>query len=120
MKHFKNIIVLALSTSFLMAIPIELFKSKNGARFNNFGVTMKAKLNSIDCHYTLGYGNKARKSCKVVAKHQMKGQRDQDIYLVFDRFYEKKLQNFMRQGTYRFVSCTYTHKKRLMFDCSIK
>jgi len=120
MKLIRNIVILALSASLLMAIPIELFKSKNGARFNNFGVTMKAKPTNIDCHYTLGYGKNARKSCKVLAKHQMKGQRDQDIYLVFDKFYEKKLQNFMRQGSYRFVSCTYTHKKRLMFDCSIK
>ena len=120
MKLIRKIIILALSTSFLMAIPIELFKSKNGARFNNFGVTMKAKLTTMDCHYTLGYGKSARKSCKVLAKHKMKGQRDQDIHLVFDRFYEKKLQNFIRQGNHRFVSCTYTHKKRLMYDCTIK
>lgn len=120
MIHFKLIVVIALSSSLLMAIPIELFKSKNGARFNNFGVTMKAKLSSIDCTYALGYGKSARKSCKALAKHKMKGQRDQDIQLVFDKFYEKKLQDFMRQGSYRFVSCTYTHKKRLMYDCTIK
>lgn len=120
MQYLKIGLTILLVSSFSSAIPIELFKSKSGARFNNFGVTMKAKIQRIDCNYALGYGKNARKSCKVLAKHQMKGESDQDIFLLFDKYYEKKLQNLMRQGSYRFTSCTYTHKKRLMYDCSIK
>jgi hypothetical protein len=119
MTFVKPIIVLITLCSFTQAITIELFKSKNPARFNNFGVTMKAKINSIDCNYRVGYG-KGRKSCRATAQHQLKGQRDQAIYLVFDKFYASKLQMMQKQGGYRFVSCVYTHKKKLMGDCTIK
>ena len=120
MKALRIIFLFLLSFSLAKAIPIELFKSKNGARFNNFGVTMKAKIQNIDCHHTLGYGKSARKTCKVYVLHKMKGKRDQSISLIFDRFYAKKLQRLQQEGNYRFVSCTYSHKRRIMRDCTIK
>ena len=120
MKLNRIFLVLTVTLSLSMAIPIELFKSKNGARFNNFGVTMRAKIMSIDCNYTLGYGKSSRKACRVAAMHQMKGKRDQNIHLVFDKFYANKLQRMKKQGGYRFVSCTYTHKRKIMGDCTIK
>ena len=120
MKLSNVFITLIVSTTLSMAIPIELFKSKNGARFNNFGVTMKAKIMNIDCSYVLGYGKSSRKACRALAMHKMKGKRDQSIHLVFDKFNAHKLQKMKNAGNYRFVSCTYTHKKKIMGDCSIK
>jgi hypothetical protein len=120
MRISKVIIATVIASSIAQAIPIEQFKSKNGARFNNFGVTMKAKIRSINCNHSVGYGKKSRRACRVSAQHKMKGQRDQPIFLTFDKYYEKKLRKLQAIGNYRFVSCTYTHKKKLMGDCSIK
>ena len=120
MKFSRIFLITSLTLSLSMAIPIELFKSKNAARFNNFGVTMKAKIISIDCNYVQGYGKSSRKACRATAIHKMKGKRDQNIRLIFNKFHANKLVQMKKQGGYRFVSCTYTHKKRIMADCTIK
>lgn len=116
----KILAVTLLLSSVSQAIPMEVFKSKNAARFNNFGITMKAKIRKINCSYSLSYGSRSKKACRVTAQHKLKGQRDQAIFLVFDKFYEKKLHRLKATNSYRFVSCTYTHKKKMMGDCSIK
>ncbi len=120
MKLLNYMVVSVLMCSALQAIPIELFKSKNAARWNNQGVTMQAKIISIDCNYKVGYGNNAPNACRAKAYHKLKGQRDQGIFLIFDKYFANKLQALQRQGDYRFVSCVYTHKKKIMSDCTIK
>jgi len=120
MNLYSLVLSLIVATSFSMAVPIEQFKSKHSARFNNFGVTMMAKVKTINCNYKLGFGKSSRQVCRVLASHQMKGKSDQSIHLVFDKFYAKKLHHLKRLNNYRFVSCTYTHSKKVMGDCSIK
>ncbi len=106
-------------SSLLEAVPIELFKSKHPSRFDNYGVTMWAKIRSVDCTHMIGYGKRERQSCRVTADYRTKGKPDQMIILIFDKRQEMTL-NALKNRDYRFISCVYGHKKRRMDECVVK
>lgn len=116
----KVIASLIIGASFAQAIPIEVFKSKPAARFHNYGVTMNAKIKSIDCTKVIGYGAKARQACFAIANYKRKGKMDDTIYLYFDKSYQNRLNQFIQAQRYGFVACTYTHKTKRLKQCSIK
>ena len=108
-----------LTTSAAYAISIEQFKAKKSIRYNGHDVTMKAKIVDINCDYTIGYGKSAHQLCKATAKHKMRNHEDQNINLLYEKFYKKKLAYYAKKGDYHFVSCTYAHKRHMMMNCSI-
>lgn len=117
----KLSLILLVSATFSQAIPIEVFKSKPAARFNNYGVTMNAKIKSMDCTKIVGYGNRAKKVCMTVTSYKRKNSSmDGTSYLYFNLSDRNTLQTFINSGRYGFIACTYTHKTRHLQDCSIK
>ena len=117
----KKILFLVLAlTLWLQAVPVETFKSRNPARFDGYGITMYAKINDLNCNYTIGYGTHARTVCRVIGYHKYKGHRDAMIILHFDPSYQNILNQYMNSGKYGFISCTYAYKPKRLQECTIR
>lgn len=116
----KALLTVLAGFTLIHAVSIEQFKTKNAARYHNYGVTMQAKIGPIDCTKMLGYGKKAKKACFVVAKYKRKGKTDDTIFLYFPPVYQPKLVQVHQTGRYGFIACQYTHKTKRFKECSIK